>query len=198
MVQIPELIDERSTAFKEGYKNIAEIGKERIRRAGDMIVKENKDEEGIEKLDIGFKVFKTADTNLKIIKDTEAEGLSIEEHKAISLKDKIDFNPHFTDLDVVYEMILRRQDIELSEEINLLDHIGDRTYLVGETVLICLEDQVTEEMVKKIGDIDMALSWIIMRDSAFDDNINLKINIVNLLRSTVKENHGKEQQIYWI
>lgn len=58
MVQLPEKIDEKSEAYKAGYKNICEIGKERIRRAGDKIVSENKDKEGIEKLDIGFKVFK--------------------------------------------------------------------------------------------------------------------------------------------
>lgn len=58
MVQLPEQTDEKSDAYKAGYKNICEIGKERIRRAGDKIVSENKDKEGIENLDIGFKVFK--------------------------------------------------------------------------------------------------------------------------------------------
>ena len=58
MIQIPEEIDENSDSYKAGYKNICEIGKERIRRAGDKIVEENKDKEGIENLDIGFKVFK--------------------------------------------------------------------------------------------------------------------------------------------
>ena len=58
MVQLPEETDEKSEARKAGYKNICEIGKERIRRAGDKIVEENKDKEGIENLDIGFKVIK--------------------------------------------------------------------------------------------------------------------------------------------
>ena len=58
MVQLPENCDEKSEAYKAGYKNICEIGKERIRRAGDKILEENKDKEGIENLDIGFKVFK--------------------------------------------------------------------------------------------------------------------------------------------
>ena len=58
MVQLPELTEEKSEAYKAGYKNICEIGKERIRRAGDKIISENKDKEGIENLDIGFKVFK--------------------------------------------------------------------------------------------------------------------------------------------
>lgn len=63
LVQIPEPTDEKSEAYKAGYKNICEIGKERIRRAGDKIVSENKYKEGIENLDIGFKVFKLDCTN---------------------------------------------------------------------------------------------------------------------------------------
>lgn len=58
LVQLPECTDINSDSYKAGYKNICEIGKERIRRAGDKIVSENKDKEGIENLDIGFKVFK--------------------------------------------------------------------------------------------------------------------------------------------
>jgi len=61
MVQLPEPCPEKSEAFKAGYKNICEIGKERTRRAGDKILEENKDKEGIENLDIGFKVFKLED-----------------------------------------------------------------------------------------------------------------------------------------
>lgn len=63
-VQLPECTDINSDSYKAGYKNICEIGKERIRRAGDKIVSENKDKEGIENLDIGFKVFKLAYNNL--------------------------------------------------------------------------------------------------------------------------------------
>ena len=58
MVQVPEKTSEKSQAFNLGYSNICEIGKERIRKVGDKIVSENKDKEGIENLDIGFKVFK--------------------------------------------------------------------------------------------------------------------------------------------
>jgi adenine-specific DNA-methyltransferase len=64
MVQLPEQTEEKSEAYKKGYKNICEIGKERIRRAGDKIVSENKDKEGIENLDIGFKVFKLKEGNM--------------------------------------------------------------------------------------------------------------------------------------
>lgn len=180
---------------------LSEIGKERIRRAGDKIIEENKDKEGIENLDIGFKVFRVADTNIKWISDTLSQNSRIEDHKGdLSLKDRLDFNPHFTDIDVVYEMMLKRQDIELTERIDKLEDIGDRTYLVGYTVLVCLEEEVTEEMVKKISEIDTSLSWIVFRDSAFGDDINLKTNTMNLLRTLIKEKNpkSKNQKILWI
>lgn len=201
MVQIPESCDKTSDAYKKGYKNICEIGKERIRRAGDKILEENKDKEGIEKLDVGFKVFRVADTNIRWISDTLSQNISMDEYRNdMSLKDQLDFNPHFTDIDVVYEMMLKRQDIELTERIDNLEDIGDRTYLVGYTVLVCLEEKITEEMVKKISEIDTSLSWIVFRDSAFGDDINLKTNTMNLLRTLIKEKNpkSKNQKILWI
>lgn len=65
MVQLPEETDEKSEAYKAGYKNICEIGKERIHRAGKKIVEENKDKPGIETLDTGFRVLKLDSTNMK-------------------------------------------------------------------------------------------------------------------------------------
>jgi adenine-specific DNA-methyltransferase len=63
-VQLPEECDEKYEAFKAGYKNIAEISKERIRRAGKKIKEDNADNEGIENLDTGFRVFKIASSNM--------------------------------------------------------------------------------------------------------------------------------------
>ena len=58
MIQLPEQCNEKSEAYKYGYSTICDIGKDRIKRAGDKIIEENKDKEGIENLDIGFKVIK--------------------------------------------------------------------------------------------------------------------------------------------
>jgi adenine-specific DNA-methyltransferase len=65
MVQIPEATDEKSEAYKADYKTIAEIGKERIRRAGEKIKEDNADKEGIDDLDIGFRVLKVDSSNMK-------------------------------------------------------------------------------------------------------------------------------------
>lgn len=176
---------------------ITEIGKERIRRAGEKIREDNKDKEGIEDLDTGFKVFRVEDTNFRRIREVENQDLE-SKYKSLSKKDREDFNSHFTDLDVVYELMLRRQDIELTEEIRQLEDIGDRTYIVGDTMLVCLEEDISEEMVEKIGDIDTDLSWIVLRDSAFDDKCDLKINTAKKLRSIIKSSRRKNQKIYWI
>ena len=68
MVQIPEKIDENSDAYKTGFINIADLSKERIRRSGKKILDENKDKEGIENLDIGFRVLKIDSTIAKYSK----------------------------------------------------------------------------------------------------------------------------------
>ena len=65
MVQLPEICAEDSEAARAGYKNICEIGKERIRRAGEKIKKENAGKPGIEDLDTGFRVFKCDSGNMK-------------------------------------------------------------------------------------------------------------------------------------
>ncbi len=207
MVQLPEQTDEKSEAYKAGYQNICEIGKERIRRAGDKILKDNAESsepKDLSNLDTGFKVFKVADTNIKWISDLSADGqLGLDGFDyAKTDKDMIDFNPGFTDIDVVYELMLRRQDILLSDTTQKLDDIGSRTYFVGCTVLVCLEEEITREIVDKISslNIDYDLSWIVFRDSAFNDDINLKTNTMNLLRTLLKEKNpsSSNQKILWI
>lgn len=209
MVQLPELCNKKSEAYKNGYKTICDIGRKRIDLAGEKIKEENKDKEGVEILDIGFKVFKVSDTNIRWISEAINSNDGVEEKDIItqeelreneSYKDRLDFNPWFTDLDVVYEMMLKRQDIELTERIEKLAYIGDRTYLVGYTILVCLEENITEEMVRKISEIETSLSWIVFRDSAFGDDINLKTNTINLLRTLIKEKNprNKNQKILWI
>jgi adenine-specific DNA-methyltransferase len=101
MVQLPEPTDEKSEAYKAGYMNICEIGKERIRRAGEKIKEENKDKENIENLDVGFKVFKLDTSN---IRKWQPDYDNLEQ----SLLDYVDnFVEGRTELDVVYEIMLK-------------------------------------------------------------------------------------------
>lgn len=193
MVQTDEeKCSEDSEAFKAGYKNICEIGKERIRRAGEKIKEQFKDKEGIENLDIGFKVFRVADTNIRWkdnsvdeIEDLYARGLS---------KDALDFNPGFTDIDVVYEIMLRHRGFPLTSKINKLSNIGNRTYIFADAVVVCLEEKITNEIIDGIAAIEPKPIKVIFRDSAFDDDISLKLNTMNRLDAQLKKhNQGKDQ-----
>src|SRR5699024_4396195 len=142
MVQLPEVTDEKSAAYKAGYKNICEIGKERIRRAGKKIVEENQGKEGIEELDIGFKVFKLDETNLKIW-DEETNDLHSELWGQVEpLKEGR------TQEDVVYEILLK-YGIDLTVPIEVKQVNGKTIFSVGmDYLLICLERDLTLEFIE--------------------------------------------------
>lgn len=111
MVQLPEVCREKSDAYKVGYINICEIGKERIRRAGDKIKAEHLDAD----VDIGFKVFRTADTNIKWNSLIDMGQIDINQME--TSPDTIDFMPGAKDVDIVYELMLRQNSVPLSSKI---------------------------------------------------------------------------------
>jgi len=211
MVQYPENLDENllivdSKTKKEIAKLInfldsinkphliTEIGKERIKRAGDKIKEDFKNKEGIENLDIGFKVFKVADTNIRWNSEVLKEGQITMEESALNNKDLIDFNPGFTDIDVVYEIMLRHRDFPLTSKIEKLSDIGERTYIFADAIVVCLEEKVTDKIVDGIAAIEPKPIKVIFRDSAFEDDISLKLNTMNRLDAQLKKhNQGKEQ-----
>ncbi len=123
MVQYPEMVEKNKIAFKDGYKNICEIGKERIRRAGDKIKSEHPDAN----IDIGFKVFRTADTNIKW--NTLMNMGQIDINQMETSPDTIDFMPEAKDVDIVYELMLRQNDVPLSSRIEQIFGGGVRAYL---------------------------------------------------------------------
>lgn len=149
MVQILEETDEKSEAFKDGYKNICEIGKERIRRAGKKILEENKDKEGIEDLDIGFKVFKLDSTNLK---EWDENILSNKENRQQSFDDlKNPIKEGRTTEDLVYEIMLK-YGVDLTMPIEELELLGSKVYSVGcGYLMICLEDNISLDLIEAIG-----------------------------------------------
>lgn len=201
MVQLPETTDEKSEAFKAGYKNIAEIGKERIRRAGEKIKQEIEEYNSNLKLgeepkkvpDIGFKVFKVDDTNIKWY---DLENFNEESQYSFDDPDSLDFVLGSNDIDIVYEIMLRQNDIRLSESLEVLSDIGNRTYLYASTYLICLETEITEEMVEKLASLDPLPIKFVFRDSAFKDNISLKDETFRKLRSLIERNSGESKVSY--
>ena len=201
MVQLPETTDEKSEAFKAGYKNIAEIGKERIRRAGEKIKQEIEEYNSNLKLgeepkkvpDIGFKAFKVDDTNIKWY---DLENFNEESQYSFGDPDSLDFVLGSNDIDIVYEIMLRQNDIRLSESLEVLSDIGNRTYLYASTYLICLETEITEEMVEKLASLDPLPIKFVFRDSAFKDNISLKDETFRKLRSLIERNSGESKVSY--
>lgn len=198
MVQFPELCAEKSEAFKAGYKTISEIGKERIRRAGKKIKVEFKDEVDIENLDCGFKVFRLANTNIRWTSEVLMGGEMTFAEAAMNDKDQLDFMPQATDIDVVYEIILRQRDIPLSSQVEQLIDIGERTYLFADRYLVCLEEEVTKELVEMLAAINPLPIKFIFRDSAFEDNIALKDETFRRLQILVKHNAGKKKKDYTV
>ena len=144
MVQLPELTDEKSEAYKAGYKNICEIGKERIRRAGDKIVSENKDKEGIENLDIGFKVFKLDSSNLKSW-DSSMDNL---EQNLLDMESNL--KQDRTNEDLLYEILLK-SGIELTAKIEEIKVGYNTLYNIGQGALLaCLDDKITQDVIDEI------------------------------------------------
>lgn len=144
MVQLPEITDENSEANKIGYKNICEIGKERIRRTGDKIVSENKDKKGIEDLDIGFKVFKLDSSNLKSW-DSSKDNL---EQNLLNMDANL--KKDRTNEDLLYEILLK-SGAELTAKIEEIKVGYNTLYNIGQgSLLACLDDKITQDVIDEI------------------------------------------------
>lgn len=192
VVQLSETCAEKSEAFKAGYQNICEIGKERIRRAGDKIKSEHPDAD----IDIGFKVFRTADTNIKW--NSLMDIGQVDMNQLEYTPDLVDFMPDANDVDIVYELMLRQRDVALSESLEQLSDIGSRTYLYASSYLVCLETQITEELVSKLAELDPLPIKFIFRDSAFKDDIALKDETFRRLKALIEKNAGTSKPTYTV
>lgn len=192
MVQLPEICDDKTEAYKNGYTNICEIGKERIRRAGDKIKSEHPDSD----IDIGFKVFRTADTNIKW--NSLMDMGQVDMKQLEYTPDLVDFMPDANDIDVVYELMLRQRDVALSETLEQLSDIGSRTYLYASSYLVCLETKITEELVAKLAELDPLPIKFIFRDSAFKDDIALKDETFRRLKALIEKNAGTNKPTYTV
>lgn len=145
MVQIPEATDSKSEAFKAGYPTIAEISKERIRRAGAKIKTDNADKDGINELDTGFRVLKIDTTNMADIyyrpEDYSQDLLG-------SLENNI--KPDRTDEDLLFQFMLDT-GIPLSLPIERSNVGGHTIYQVGGNSLIASLDHIDANMISEIA-----------------------------------------------
>ena len=172
MVQLPELCSEKSEAYKAGYKNICEIGKERIRRAGAKIKEEieeyNKqlklDEQPKTLPDIGFRVFKLDSSN--ILKWNIS--ITNEEYFREFLENAKELVDGRTQMQAMFEIMIKN-GFELTEKIFPLDIDGYKFYYISEDclVMISFEENIPIEVVEKA--IEYAPAKIIFSRKAFKD-----------------------------
>ena len=183
MVQLPEPCDEKSEAFKAGYKTIAEIGKERIRRAGKKI----KDEweakhrqavlgegEPANALDIGFRVFKVDTSNMKDVYYTPDE---LKQENMELFKDPI--KPERRPEDLLFQVFLDwGLDLTLPIAKETID--GKTAFVVDTNVLLaCFDSGITEELVKKLAKHKPLRA--VFRDDAFGSD-SVKINVEQIFK----------------
>jgi adenine-specific DNA-methyltransferase len=192
LIQLPELCDEGSEAFIAGYKTIADIGKERIRRVIKKLKKEyaqgsKKDElllgdsKQATVCDLGFKVFKLDQSNFKIWEDVIGEKKKAENiEKQLELHiDHLD--PKATNDDILYELLLK-SGFPLTTKVEEKPLAGKMVYSIesGE-LLICLEKELTKEVITEMARLEPAR--VICLDQGFAGNDQLKTNAVQIMKS---------------
>jgi len=145
MVQLPEQTDEKSEAYKAGYANIAEISKERIRRAGKKILEDNNGKEGIENLDVGFRVLKIDSTNMKDVYYTP---------DALKQSDLLDLASNIkadrTSEDLLFQVMLD-WGLELSLPIERKIVAGKEVFYVAGNSLVACFDDLTFDVVDEVA-----------------------------------------------
>lgn len=183
-VQLPEKTESNSVANKAGYQTICEIGKERIRRAGEKIKEENKDKEGIEKLDIGFKVFKLDSSNL--VKWDNTPTTDEEEVKKRIQQSLFYLVDGRSDLDLVYEIMLKYGlSLTLPVEERKFDSVT--AYIINHPdykVLVCLQPNITLSAVEEMD--KETIGTYIFADRCFAD-ANTLSNTEEILKKKDKE-----------
>jgi adenine-specific DNA-methyltransferase len=189
-IQLPELIDEKSPALAAGYKTIADLSKERIRRAGKKIEEEQNDQldfnsEG--KLDLGFKVFKLSSSNFKVWEGDVEQVENLEQQ----LFDHVDhINDASSPEDILYELLLK-SGFTLSTQVEKLQLAGKDVFSIAEgALLICLEKELTQEVIDAIADADPL--QVICLDDGFKGNDQLKANAVQTFKARAQEDKDHE------
>lgn len=167
MVQLPEETTEGSEAYKAGYKNICEIGKERIRRAGKKIKEESP--LTTQDLDTGFRVFRVDSSNYEEVEHTPKDWNQQELDLFLN-----NIKSDRTDLDLLFGCMLD-WGVQLSLPMTTEEVDGKKIYTVNEGDLVaCFADKVTDNVVRAMAEKQPLR--VIFRDSCFERDAD-KINI---------------------
>ncbi len=187
MIQVPEAVAKETEAYKAGYKNICEIGKERIRRAGKRILEEQEKSEsdcGLfaqteskPKVDIGFRVLKLDSSNMQDVYYRPEES-----DEATLFEDNI--KPDRTPEDLLFQVMLEC-NLPLSAKIETINIAGKEVFSVNNSYLIaCFDTDVNEEVIKAVA--KMKPYYFIMRDSSLSSD-NVADNFDQIFQAYSKE-----------
>lgn len=174
MVQLPEETDEKSEAYKAGYKTIPEISRERIRRAGDKIASEHPDA----KVDYGFRALRIDDTNHK---DVYRPAADYQQNMLDSLVDNV--KEDRSDLDLLYG-VLTATAWELNKPLETVELDGTTVYkydYFGEVsgLVACFADEISEEAIKQIAQLKPLTA--VFKEGSFP-NSQAKVNLAEHFR----------------
>ena len=178
LVQLPEKCDEKSIAYKNGYKTICEIGEERIRRAGKKIKEETNAD-----IDYGFRVYKTDTTNMK---DVYYIPNDLEQGDLLELE--LNIKEDRTTDDLLTQVIL---DLGLTLDLNIEEKIIGKNkvyYVAGNSLVACFDDNIDIDIIDKICECEPYK--VVFKDSAFktdNDKINLEERFKKLLPQRVND-----------
>ena len=179
MVQIPDTIELSNESQQDGFKNIAEIGKERIRRAGAQIIEDAKKAgKDLSNMDIGFKVFKLDSSNLKKWDDKPADSAQEAANRLFGAQDMM--VPGRSKLDVVYEYMLK-YGLTLDWLVDCVKVAGKDVYVVaGGMFMVCLDHDLNkswaEELVKLKNKLEPADWRVLVADESFGNNTETRDN----------------------
>ena len=170
-VQLPELTDEKSEAYKAGYRTIADIARERIRRAGAKIRADQADKLASRNapLDLGFRAYRVGDSNFKQWNELVSDPEEIRQQTLANL-DPLEEGA--TDDDLLTELLLKRGISPLAK----IEQYDNFCFIPPEKLVICLAHSMTEELFSTI--LAAKPSSIIILDRAFGGDINLKVNLL--------------------
>lgn len=180
LVQLPEKISGKSEAYKDNLKNICEIGKRRITKVGEKMVKQNSNNDGIDDLDIGFKVFKLDSSNINKWDSSYEQNL---ESTLLSSVENIKNGR--SEEDILYEILLKYGiDLNMPIEEHLIS--GKKVFDIGfGAIIACLDKDITLEVVEGMGKLKEELKpdtcRVVFMDNGFS-NDSVKTNAVQILK----------------
>lgn len=172
MVQLPEETAPKSEAAKAGYTNICEIGRERIRRAGEKIKAENPDKD----LDVGFRVLRIDSTNMK---DVYYKPSDTTQKTLLDAVDNIKADR--SDMDLLFGVMVDcGLPLDMPIETKTCD--GKKYYVVngGDYLVACFEPEISEKLVYEIANLKPTIA--VFRDSSFADAKD-KVNVTEIFKN---------------